>query len=206
MVLTLADLIYINDAAKALKQKQFLFFRNKLYGTDNIMSYLVYVDLDVNHLSKDFYSYSGVLFNARDLSKFVKSLSIEKEFEINTDVKMGFLTSMACESMPYIIDFRLDNIVLQKVDISNNRIYSNDEYIDDMIAPLFSMKKVEGTYSAVYNNKYYITLFPGLLPLNKGDKACIAISDDINSNMFVARFKVIKKKFVITLFIGYLKV
>lgn len=206
MVLTLADLIYINDSAKALKQKQFLFFRNKLYGIDNIMSYLIYVDLDINHLSKDFYSYNGVLFNAKELSKFVKSLSIEKEFEINTDVRMGVLTSMACESVSYIIDFRLDNMVMQKINTINNRIYTQDDSIDNLIEPLFSMKKVEGTYNAIYNNKYYITLFPGLLPLNKGDKASIAISDDINSNMFVARFKVIKKKFIITLFIGYLKV
>ena len=206
MVLTLADLIYINDAAKALKQKEFYFFRNRLYGVDNILSYLIYVDLDPTHLSKDFYSYNGVLFNAKELSKFVKSLSIEKEFEINTDVKMGVLTSMACESVSYIINYSIDYMILEKLNNISNRLYTSDESIDNLIEPMNAMKKVDGTYNVIYNNKYYLTLFPGLLPINKGDKICIAISDDINSNMFVARFKVIKKKFVITLFIGYLKV
>lgn len=206
MVLTLADLIYINDAAKALKQKEFLFFRNRLYGVDNIMNYLIYVDLDTNHLSKDFYSYSGILFSAKELSKFVKSLSIEKEFEINMGVKMGVLTSMACESVSYIINNSLDAMVLNKVNTITNRPYSDDDNIDNLIEPMNSMKKVDGTYNVIYNNIYYLTLFPGLLPINKGDKSYIAISDDINSNIFISRFKVIKKKFVVTLFIGYLKV
>ena len=35
-MISVIDLIYINDAAKALKQKQFLFYKNCLFGLDFI--------------------------------------------------------------------------------------------------------------------------------------------------------------------------
>jgi hypothetical protein len=70
LILTTSELVYINEAAKALKQKEFILIDNAMIGLDNIQSIVTYVLLDnnffINHLN-------GVIINQRALSAFVKS-------------------------------------------------------------------------------------------------------------------------------------
>ena len=70
------------------------------------------------------------------------------------------------------------------------------------------MKKADGTYyyiPTVNDTKYFITLFSGLLPLNKSDKVNLQICD-LHDNKFIAKFTVMKKKIDIYIYLAYLKV
>ena len=73
MILTTAELVYINEAAKALKQKDFMIIGNIMIGLDNIQNILTYIALDGNFITNYI---EGAIINARALSAFIKSLSV----------------------------------------------------------------------------------------------------------------------------------
>lgn len=205
MLIKTIDLICISEGAKALKQKTVLFKNNMLYGLDNINGYLIYTSL-VGKIQDDFSYDQGIIINQRELSSFIKSILSESEFNIN-DYGNTILETSLGEQLHVTRNIQLSNMVDRKVREILSLSYGSEQEITNNILGLFSMKKGDGTmyYIHEYNNiKYFITLFSGLLPLNKADKVFIRIFD--NGNSFVSNFIVRKKKFELFIYVAYLKV
>ena len=75
------DLVALSDAAKALKQKNFIVYKGYLFGTDNA-GYITCCNKSDNSL---LFNYDGLIFNTRDLSAFIKTIATETEFDIDFD-------------------------------------------------------------------------------------------------------------------------
>ena len=222
MIIRTIDLININEAAKALKQKDFMYYNYKLYGIDNIDGYITWVDLSES--SHEYINYEGFVFNARELSAFVKDISTEEEFNIvfNPDNNTCILYTINDTQLHIRNDNMLLSIVQNKINaINKERMsceigpgYSN--FVSDMrditneVQDLFGLRKTDGCYyykTIVRGNNYFMTLFYGLLPLNKSDKVFLSIYEPgINSRSFMAQFMVVKKKFKVNMILCYLKV
>jgi hypothetical protein len=204
--LSISDLVYINDAAKSLKYSDFVFINNLLVGIDNINTYTSKVILDVNKLSN--VSLIGLSFNQRELSKFVKSLSVESSFYIDENQPINKIySSVGAVELNIHIDSAMNNLVAAKInqslDIDNLMINSEDVTAD--MEKLFSMRKGDGAFYYVSHDNHYMTLFNGLLPLNKSDKIFLSIYD-AGYGTFTTRFIVKKSKFTIMVYVSYLSI
>lgn len=197
------DLVALSDAAKALKQKNFIVYKGYLFGTDNA-GYITCCNKSDNSL---LFNYDGLIFNTRDLSAFIKTIATETEFDIDFDYNNEcILKSFMDGIMTIKYDNRLLNMIINKY---NSLINYKDNELDitvDLIG-LFDMKKTDGCfyYKPNINNKqYFMTLFPGLLPLNKADKVFLSIKDF--GSHFISFFTVEKKKYKVQVIVCYLKV
>lgn len=199
--LTVNDLFYINDAAKALKQKNFMYKNNLLIGLDNINDILIYTKIPDTPIN---YSDISIIFNTRALSAFIKTLSVETEFNINiNDIEVvGHNGSMPISFDKQLIYMATNKYIYgSKIEECNNFLYS-ENCINDNIQNLFTMHKSDGAMYLNYNN-LLLTIFPGMIPLNKSDKVFVTIFGK-NNTSFIAKFRVKKKKFEIITYVSYL--
>lgn len=213
MILKTVDLITIGEASKALKQKNFIYYNGYLYGLDNIDGYLVYVWI-LDDLHDKCNEFNGMIFNAREISAFIKAITTETEFNIVYDINgKCILSSNITDKDGNIINMTIANgcsfIQMINTKISQLSPYIKSDNIDITadLQQLFSMKKTEGCFyykPNIFGENLFITLFPGLLPLNKSDKVLLSL---INfTNKFISFFTVVKKKFKVTVVVCYLKV
>lgn len=207
MKLTTSELVYINEAAKALKQKNFILIDNIMIGIDNIQSIVTYVLLDTNFMIN--YN-NGIIINQRQLSAFVKALSIESDFEFNIvngsdiirtisgiELQINYnqmIAEMACDKFKYAVSLE-----------SNIPTIIDETEIPDVLTKVQSMKSGDGAIGINYNG-YYIILFPALLPTVKSDKLYIKILQPPLFHTFISKFHIKKKKFDIITYVNYLKV
>lgn len=206
MKLTTSELVYINEAAKALKQREFILIDNAIIGIDNIQNMVTYILLDTNFIHN---YHNGIIMNQRALSAFVKTLSIESDFKfdsVNNTIRTisgGELTMMhnlsiaelACSKFKYAIS--LDSVIETAVP---------ETEIPDIMSKIQNMKSADGSIGINYNG-YYMTLFPSFLPTNKSDKMYVTILQPyIQLHTFIAKFRIKKKKFDIITYINYLKI
>lgn len=194
------DLINICNAAKSFKEKIFLFYCGKIYSvSDNYIKYTSHVNTEFD---------IPCMFAYRELSAFIKTITIETELQGVGDGELYIFTANTGIEMKVRVpnkhfmdkfNYRINNFFNL---ISH---YNVNEYgdITEELQELFNMKKVDG--SMLYNKDGYImTLIYGSLPLNKSDKVSLAICN--MGNTFVARFNVIKKNTTITTFIRYIRI
>mgnify|MGYP004456232285 CR=1 FL=1 len=202
MMMSINDIIYINEAAKALKQKQFLFYKNCLIGLDYIDQYVLFLKLDESLLSGNYYNNPGIKFVTRDLSKFVKTLTIEHEFEIDyTDGDHMIVSNM--DTLVYTIsrniDYNTDKALKRLPTLATSKVMD----VTEQINPIKSLKKADGVFNLTIDD--YIMLIPStLLPLSKPDKVSIQICD-IYPYSYTTKFIIYKKKFTIMVFLSFLK-
>ena len=205
MKLTTSELVYINEAAKALKQKEFILINNIMIGIDNIQNIITYIQLDnnffINHLS-------GAIIKQRELSAFIKSLSIESDFEfdsVNSTIRTisggelsiifnRSIAELACDKFKYAMS--LD---------SNTQTVVSEKEVPDILERTQGMKSGDGAIGINYNG-YYMTLFPSLIPTTKSDKLFVSILQPYLFHTFIAKFVIKKKKFNIITYVNYLKV
>lgn len=202
-MISVIDLIYINDAAKALKQKQFLFYKNCLFGLDFIDKYFIYVPLDINMLSRNYYDDNGIIFNTRELSKFIKSITIENEFTIDYSEGSHIMCSNI-DVVTYTVSRNIDYIINKKFNNIKSINYTTDDMdITKTIEPMKSMKKADGVFNCTLGN-YYLILPISLLPMTKTDKVLVQISD-MHPNYYTTKFNIIKKKLNVFIYVSFLK-
>ena len=205
MKITTIELVALADAAKALKQKDFIIYNQFIFGLDN-KDYIAYCDnININELS----IYDGLIFNYRELSAFIKTIATETEFDINFDFGEE---CMIKTFMDGVLTVKRNKRLLQDAShkyylysLSNNQCNQID--ITNDLLDLFSMKKTDGCffYKPIINNKqYFMTLFSGLLPLNKSDRISLYIDDF--TDHFISHFIVIKKKYKVHVIVCYMKV
>lgn len=207
MKLTTSELVYINEAAKALKQKNFILIDNAMIGLDNISNIVTYILLDTNFITN---YHTGIIINQRELSAFIKTLSVESDFEFDSISGLGviktinggelnigyneYMAELACDKFKYATF--LDNSIQTVI---------NETEIPDIMSQIQSMKSADG-YIGINYKGYYMTLFPSILPLNKTDKMYITIFQPVELNTFISKFHIKKKKFDIITYINYIKV
>ena len=196
--------IAINEAAKALKQRDFILIDNAIIGLDNIQNIITYTLLDTNFISN---YYNGIIINQRALSSFIKSLSIESDFEFDSNN-----TIRTISGVELVIGYDLSIATLASnrfkyITLLDNNIKPSipETEIADIMVKVQAMKSSDGAIGVNYNG-YYMTLFPTLLPLNKSDKMYVTILQPDMLHTFIAKFCIRKKKFNIITYVNYLKV
>jgi hypothetical protein len=195
MVIKTADLINIQNIAKSFKQKDFVIYNGSLYSVTNL-GYLARVSIPYIGLE-----YNNLVFNYKELSDFVKTIVIESEFEYNGGTHI-INDSGTILPIRILTQLQYDALIAPMDQFVSTVQYGD---ITDEIEVLKTMKTADGTYFYNKDNKYYMTLFPGMLPTNKSDKIHLVIAD--YGNTFVAVFSVVKKKeMTINIMVKYLKV
>ena len=206
--ITLSDLVYINEAAKAIKCSDVMWIKNKLVGIDNL-NYIIYCALDESKLS--ILPDRGLVFNQRGMAKFMKSIpyssySIDDTL-INNNITLT--TSVSDYAVTITISAELDNIVGDKLrSIFNYDIamaQSQEEYMSEKLSDIYSLNKTAGGKLYKHDSEHILTLFGGLLPLTKADKLYMTLYDNPD-NTFLARFRVAKKRFTIFVYIMYISI
>lgn len=208
MILTINDLVYISEAAKCLKHRYVALMGNVLIGIDNIKDYISYVELDFNMLSNKGY-WSNFIVDTRELSAFLKTVTLESEFEV--DRYDGHISttggSMSLSFDPILLSIASDQYKKTILIKSNFKRMVNEVLIDDDIVDLKAMRKTDGEYQRIFYDKYFVTLFSGLLPMAKADHVYLTIYDFGTADAtFTAEFQVRKKKFTTHVFLAYLKI
>lgn len=207
MRLTTSELVYISEAGKALKQRDFILIDNAMIGLDNIQNIISYTLLDNNFFINHF---NGAIINQKELSAFVKTISIESDFQIDfingitkiNTISGGELTIKLNQSFGELACDRFKYATL----LNNAKIAIPVAEIPDIALKLQNMSKSDGFIGVDYNG-YYMTLFPSILPINKSDKMYVTIFQPYTQlNTFIAKFDIKKKKFNIVTYINYLKI
>lgn len=201
MEISTADLVYINDAAKSLKQKEVLVVNNKVIGIDQINYLLIYTTLDPNLykcLEEPF------IINSRDLSSFIKTITMESSFEVFN----SYINTISGGSLFINRDYKsitqIQQIVNNYFNITRSRFSSTDDIeIPDIATKIKSMNKSDGGVLFNFNN-YLMTLAPSIIPMNKPDKLFIHVMD-YYGNTFVAKFRINKKKSDVFVYMRFCK-
>jgi len=200
MKLTTAELVYLNEAAKAFKRKDFILVKNMMIGVDNIKDVLSYIILDSNFIK----CYAvGALINTRALSAFVKTISLESEFEFNLG---DTIKTVAGGELNIGYDHSILSLAMNKIQIAQNIDTYNcsPEVQSDVIRDkIYNMNKSSGGLITDFNGKL-ITIFPSILPITKADKLFMTLYSKPNENIFVVKFRIDKKKFNMITYIAYI--
>ena len=203
----ISDLMQINEAAKALKCRNFMWKQNKIISMDN-MDYILYSELNTDKLLT--YPTKGIVMNQRELSKIMKSITTESYFDISDELLSNTtIVNTINDSMAFKIDSSIDASVDRNLNISHEMdelIGSNDIDITDRLGVLFKLNRASGSINFQYDNEHILTLFVGILPLAKSDKILINLHDYPNSNIFCVRFTVVKKLFKVYAYLKYIKI
>lgn len=203
----ISDLTYINEAAKALKCRNFMWKQNKIISMDS-MDYILYSELNTDKLLT--YPTKGIVMNQRELSKIMKSITTESYFDISDELLSNITTiNTINDSMMVKIDSSIDTSVDRNLNISHQMdelIGNNNIDITDRLGALFKLNKASGSINFQYDNEHILTLFVGILPLAKSDKILINLHDYPNSNIFCVRFTVVKKLFKVYAYLKYIKI
>lgn len=212
MIIKTIDLITIFNSAKIFKKKQFVLYHNTLYDVSNIDNYFTHTQQ--LELSIDYSVYGALYFDYKLLSDFVKNITIEEQFEV---INGGISSMVTLEDNIGFLQIESSilykNIIEERINLSrfvNQYQYVIDGPITDKIQQVLDMKKADGVFNyieEINGNKYFMTLFPRLLPVNKGDNVYASIIDNHDTNSFITKFTVEKKKkFKIYIYLAYLKV
>ena len=194
-----SDLIYLNEAAKALKKKRFIIYGNKIVACDNL-SYLCYVTLDSNMFNHNTSLY-GLVIESRELSAFIKTITTESDFTLNS-VNNGYIINTITGQL--LLSY--SNIDVSSLFKAKTEILCEEECINDKIPEIFSIHRNDGSFHYIHHNKFFMTVFYGILPINKSDKIYLTIRKGYNSMSFIADFIVRKKKFDVNITIAYLDI
>lgn len=200
-VIQTVDLITLSNISKSLKQKDFIVFNNKIYGIDSTQYHIYTSIIQLNGINEP------IQLNYKELSEFVKSITTEMEFNIENYGSYYNITNNLGGTLKIL---KPNILLMQFVNNTNNYINNFSRRVDygiinNDLEQLLSMKKSDGTFYYKKDNKYFMTLYPGLLPVNKGDKINLSILDNEQDNLFVGHFEINKKNIVVNINILYLK-
>lgn len=205
MKLTTSELVYINEAAKALKQKDFILIDNAIIGLDNIKNIVTYILLDTNFIIN---YHNGLIINQRALSAFVKTITTESDFTF--DSVNNTIRTISGGELTFTYNLQLAGIARDKylyaISLDNNiQTVIIENEIPDILEQTQSMKTADGAIGINYNG-YYMTLFPSLIPTTKSDKLYLKILQPPLMHIFISKFHIKKKKFDVFTYVNYLKV
>jgi len=203
--ITSGDLIYVNDIAKILKHKNFIWYRTILLGM-NDSNYAAVCAMDPSILS--IVPDRALLINKQNLSKFVGSISIEESFSIPDIDRISFIHNLytISEELPIQISNYMDGSTLDRIqriaDITNLMQNLYEEDITDTINQAILESKSTRVISLQVSG-HNMQIPTSIIPVNKADKIYITIYDGLNRT-FTSRFRITKKITDLMIYISFL--
>lgn len=186
----------LNTKAKQVKSKIVLVYKNRIIGVDEEASYLKIIGYDNIHNL-------FMIYVQKEMSNFLNGINMLDTIEI---VENKLICSNNTEIVIKNDKFAL-NIInsvnrSEQICASTCNYYKNQLEKDDIFIDLINRKTGEGAKFYKINDKYILSLFKGLLPINKGDKTDLSIFDcgqvyDRDGKMniiFLCKFYIIKKQ------------
>lgn len=187
------------EIGKLLKADIVYVFGNTIYGTDSNFTYLKQMAFD-NVLG------INICYDQKLMNDFIKLctdtivlegnvlLSNIERFVVNNDVHIRNIINL---------DKKINEIIITNTNTMNVDNVRDNQQFENAIA----LKSNQGIGLYKVSEKYILSIFKGLLPINKGDKVSLSIYD-INDNRFLTRFIVTKPKIkkIITVSVMYLKI
>lgn len=206
MYISTNDLFYLNEVGKLIKQSDFIVFKDRVYGISALNAHVCEFIMDINKIS--FMCNSSMIINKMEISAFVKGLTTEQGFEaqeliIGESVIRNNIGGELHIKFDYYHNLRITEIYNQILMMNNISPVIEVENVSEKLQQLYSMKKDDGVYTYIHHD-YYMTLYYGLLPLNKSDKLYLSIYT--GWEIFYAKFTIQKPKYNLNVYVAYLKI
>ena len=188
---------------KSMKCDRYILLPDRIIGSDN--NVVSITEAYVNTLIEEPYFEIN-----KDILKELDDTI--KQYIKNVDNKSKLETAMVDNLIKYRSITRLGDIDIISIytkicsNINPNYIISYNEDIkqDENFNYCLSLKAKDGLGKYIYDNKF-ISVFSGLLPINKSDKVSIEIYKSDN-NTFLCRFIIDKKFTTLYKYIRYLSI
>ncbi len=191
--ITILELKIIYELAKTLKCEIIKISNNCIYGTDCNFAHLkTIIDLDKLDIDLD------IIFYIKDLADLLKN----NEF-INDSQSIYIFNHLQIH-YEFLDSFNklIENVYFYSIHIptsyNNKDLKSNEDFIK-----INEMKSADGIGLLKLSNDYILTMFTGMLPVNKNDKLELLIKD-IDEYRYLTEFIIDKKKFKINAYYMYL--
>lgn len=210
MKVTTCDLVNINNAAKTIKQRNFIIMNHRLYGIDNLAYRFIYSD----SVELNFEFPNGVIINTRKLSAFLKTITTETEFIIKNNPNGSMEINTIADTLEMFFDNSIYVFLSNKLNAINSYNFIEHGDVSEELERLFSMKKDDGALHYIHNStnpsslysRYFMIIFSGIFPIAKSDKISLSICDTSQTS-FTAKFTIHKKKNVnTTVVIAFLRI
>ena len=203
-IIKTSDLIHINDASKSIKCRNVMWIDNKIISIDNF-NYIKFTILNPDKISV--FPKEGYIINQRELSAFIKTITTESQFSIderNIDIPLYTINGEFHIRKDKYIETIIINKLVQASILDNDMVNIPEINMSEKLQQLYKLSKTSGSILYKYDENHLMTLFAGVVPLNKSDKLFLKICDNSEST-FIARFRAEKKSFNVFVYLLYLK-
>ena len=186
----------LTKLVKATKTDMFIINPDGIIGTDRFSTTLTISRLSTGiltpvEMTKDAYvNLDKLLFGKSDIpdEEFNQLLIENSIFRITTSPIINIANNIRqC--------IGIENVVIDIVDLK----------ADPKFNEILSKKAADGNSLYRIDKNYILSIFSGLLPINKNDKVSFRIYDNNTNNSFIAEFNIDKGFTVVTKYIQYLK-
>lgn len=185
----LDDLIKIMTEAKILKCPVIYIDNDKIYGTDLDFTFLKTVTF-INETSL-----KQIIYTQNSVSRFIKDIEEIDEVIINNYNIFNKTKNTFIE----INNIKMMQMMIELINNTNNmtqqtfyKFIKEDLQDKEDFSKIMNAKTDEGTSIYKIDREYMLSIYNNLLPVNKKDKVSLIVYD--HNNLFMANFKVFKKK------------
>lgn len=173
------------ETAKSLKADIIYIKGNTIYGVDDNFTYLKQMTFD-NILGLE------ICYNQKLMNDFMKVCT--NDIVIQDNSILSNIETLYINNQNYIkniltLNNKINNILLSNINIMNIDTVRGNEQFESAI----SLKTSQGIGLYKVNEQYIMSIFKGLLPINKPDKVSLSIYD-VDNTRFLTRFVISKPK------------
>lgn len=188
----------IIEIAKLLKSDIIYIIGNTIYGTDSNFTYLKQMTFE-NTLG------INICYEQKLMNDFIKLCTNTITLENNS--LMSNIEVLHINNQNHIRNIvELDNKINQIVLNNHNSMNVDNARDNEEFENAISLKTAQGIGLYRVSEEYILSIFKGLLPINKKDKTSLSIYD-VDYNRFLTRFVISKpKNKVIIVNVMYLKI
>lgn len=211
LTITTNDLFEINNAAKALKQRNIVWINNLLIGLDD-KSYEVMIHLNTDKMN--LIPFRCIAFNQRQLSAFVNTITTESQFIINNigRIIISQLLKNRTNELLVNINNQLDKDTMEsmiKMNAINGAIVENnilEENVTEYLNGMLTDAKDIGVFKITKDHNHLMYIPTKVLSLAKNDKIYMSIVDITPNNpTFIVRFRIRRKTYEICYYFNIIR-
>lgn len=198
------DCVRLYDMMKATKSDRFHIYKNMIIGTESTATSLLQIICDTK--IEGYTTDDNVVIDSYEIDKEVMKLISDK---CATNKDNANFNPEAYISKYAIRGYKMTELQVLCANMARDL---NDKFvpslrIDDLksnieFMEILALKSGDGQSLFRASSKHILTLFTGLIPINKSDKASLEIYD-IDNYSFIAKFIINKGKFIINKYIRY---
>ena len=185
------DFLAFVDVLKSMKSDILYITTTGIYGFDNSLTI-------VKKLNRIYNVGRDIIIRTASLVEYSKSI-VDIPQESDVSIPFMYLEPMSLANT-------LQNIIMSvhSLEAKNQVVYTCNLRESENFNSIMNMKTGDGVGILIVNDKYPITLYNNILPVNKADKVFLSISE-IDHTSFLAQFIILKKKDItIHVYIRYL--